>query len=86
MPEISRFFGIVIYMFYDEHAPSHFHAKYAEYETVIDLENLTVLRGHLPPRVMGLVMEWTLLHQEELRANWQRALQQQSLQKIAPLV
>lgn len=86
MPEISRFFGIVIYMFYNEHVPPHFHAKYAEHEAIIGIETLSVLSGSLPPRALGLVMEWASIHQVELRADWDKAIKQQPLQKITPLV
>ena len=85
MPEISRFFGIVIKMFFDDHNPPHFHAEYSGYFALIDIRNLSVFSGHLPPRVMGLVIEWATIHQEELFADWERARAQQELQKIAPL-
>jgi hypothetical protein len=86
MPEISRFYGIVIKMFFGDHPPSHFHAKYAEYEAVISIEEIRVISGSLPPRAFGLVQEWTLLHQDELRTFWNLAGQQQPLGKIEPLV
>ena len=85
MPEISRFFGIVIKMFFEDHHPPHFHAQYGESETLIDIHNLSVFAGRLPPRAVGLVIEWATLHQQELLANWQRAQAQQALQKIDPL-
>lgn len=58
MPEICRFYGIVITMYFADHSPPHFHAEYAEYEARIAIENLTVVSGTLPPRAMGLVAEW----------------------------
>jgi len=58
MPEISRFFGIVIKMFVDDHNPPHFHAFYGEYEALTDISSLAIFAGRLPPRVVGLVMEW----------------------------
>jgi Domain of unknown function (DUF4160) len=67
MPEISGFLGIVIAMFYNDHEPPHFHACYGGRRATIEIENLTVLDGSLPPRVLGLVVEWAVLHQEELR-------------------
>jgi hypothetical protein len=85
MPEISRFFGIIIRMFFDDHNPPHFHAEYGGYSALIDIRNLSVFSGRLPPRVMGLVIEWATLHQRELLADWQKARAQQELQKIAPL-
>ena len=85
MPEISRFFGIVIKMFFDDHNPPHFHAEYSGHLALIDICNLSAFSGQLPPRVMGLVIEWATIHQEELFADWERARAQQELQKIAPL-
>lgn len=85
MPEISRFFGIIIAMFYDDHNPAHFHVRYNEHQAEIGIENLALLAGRLPPRVMGLVMEWASLHQDELMADWHLARQQAELKRIAPL-
>ena len=85
MPEISRFFGIVIKMYYREHAPPHFHAEYGEHECQISLLDLSVLVGKLPPRALGLVMEWAALHQTELMNVWEQARNFQSLSKIKPL-
>ncbi len=61
MPEVSRFFGIVIKMFFDDHNPPHFHAEYSGYLALIDIRNLSAFSGHLPPRVMGLVIEWATI-------------------------
>ncbi len=85
MPEISRFFGIVIKMFFDDHNPPHFHAEYGSDLALLDIRNLSVFSGRLPPRVIGLVIEWATLHQQELLANWDRARAQQELHRIAPL-
>jgi hypothetical protein len=85
MPEISRFFGIVIKMFFDDHNPPPFPAEYSGYVALIDIRNLSAFSGRLPPRVMGLVIEWATIHQEELFANWERARAQQEPQKITPL-
>jgi hypothetical protein len=85
VPEICRFFGIVIKMFFDDHNPPHFHAEYSGDIALIDIGNLSVFSGRLPPRVMGLVIEWATIHQQELFADWERARAQQELQKIAPL-
>ena len=86
MPQISFFLGIVIRMFYRDHNPPHFHAVYAEYEGLIDINKLELIGGSLPPRVLGLVIEWTALHQQELLDNWNKARLQEPLQQIAPLV
>lgn len=85
MPEISRFFGIVIYMFYNEHFPPHFHARYGDDEAVIGIDTLSLLKGNLPPRALGLVIEWATLHQSELKQDWEKSLKQQPLVKIEPL-
>ena len=81
MPEISRFFGIIIAMFYDEHNPPHFHARYGEHRVEIAIDTLSVLVGRLPPRVM----EWGALHRAELLADWELARKHAELKKIAPL-
>ena len=85
MPEISRFFGIIIKMHFDEHPPPHFHAEYSEQEALIDINTLAIISGKLSPRALGLVMEWAALHQDELRETWERARNMESLGKIAPL-
>jgi len=85
VPEISRFFGIVVKMFFDDHNPPHFHAEYAGSIALIGIRTLSVFSGRLPPRAMGLVIEWATLHQQELLADWERAQAQQELRPIAPL-
>lgn len=85
MPTISRFFGIVITMNYREHPPPHFHVRYGEYRAIIGIEDLQVLGGELPPRVLGLVVEWASRHVPELRRNWELARERQPLEGIAPL-
>lgn len=85
MPEISRFFGIVISMFYNDHEPPHFHARYGGRTALIAIDTLVVLRGELPPRVLGMVTEWAAAHRSELRADWNRARSNQPLEPISPL-
>lgn len=85
MPEISRFYGIVIKMFFDDHNPPHFHALYGEYEVLIDINTFALFAGHFPPRALGLVIEWATLHQAELLNDWERAQGQEPLSKIEPL-
>jgi len=85
MPQISNFFGIIIRMFYDEHNPPHFHAQYGEYNCCIDIHTLVVIDGYLPARALGLVVEWAILHKEELVVNWHLMKQKKTLSKIAPL-
>ncbi|WP_013324371.1 DUF4160 domain-containing protein [Gloeothece verrucosa] len=85
MPEISRFLGIIITMYYNDHPPPHFHVRYNQQKALIDLENLSVLEGKLTPRILGLVIEWAALHQTELLENWQLARDNQPLNSIEPL-
>jgi len=85
MPSISQFFGIIIYMYFNDHMPSHFHAEYGEYEAIYDIETLDILRGELPHRANGMVLEWALAHRAELRANWQQTREHAPLKQIAPL-
>ena len=72
-------------MFYGDHNPPHFHAMYGEHEALIDIQHLAVFAGALPPRALGLVIEWATLHQQELLSDWTRASAQQALERIAPL-
>jgi len=85
MPRISQFFGVLIYMYYNDHHPPHFHAEYAEREASFAIETLETLEGDLPRRPHAFVVEWASLHREELRVNWERARQGISLLSIEPL-
>ena len=85
MPEICRFYGIIIAMFYDDHNPPHFHARYGKESVTIEISSLRVLEGHIPPRALGLVMEWASQHQKELLSDWELARENQPPKKIAPL-
>ena len=85
MPRLSEFFGIAIYMYWGDHGPPHFHARYAGHKASIAIEGLSVLAGSLPPRALGLVMEWAALHQGELRVAWDRAAQHEAPGTIPPL-
>ena len=85
MPEISRFFGIIIRMYFNDHVPPHFHADYGEHQIEITIETLEVFKGKLPNRVLGLVLEWASLHRNELRADWERARNGETLEPIQPL-
>ncbi|MEM6430140.1 MAG: DUF4160 domain-containing protein [Deinococcota bacterium] len=85
MPEISRFYGILIKMYCNDHAPSHFHARYGNQEVLTDIKTLDTLTGKLPPRAKGLVIEWAAIHQDELYVAWQRARSKQPLGQIEPL-
>lgn len=85
MPEISRFYGIIIQIYYRDHPPPHFHVLYSGYAAKVDIENLTIIEGSLPGRAFGLVVEWGKLHRDELRAAFQKAAALQKPAKIAPL-
>jgi hypothetical protein len=84
MPEISRFLGIVIGIFYSEHGVAHFHAVYGEHEISVEMGSGTI-HGEFPARALRLVLEWANLHKQELIENWQLARQGQPLKRIAPL-
>ena len=86
MPEISRFLGIVIAMYFKEHTPPHFHAKYGGDRAAFSIQDLRLIEGKLPPRIVSLVLEWAFLQREELLDNWGRAERREELRKIEPLV
>ena len=85
MPEISRFFGIIIKMNYDDHNPPHFHIEYGEWKAIIRITDNALLKGNLPPRALGLVAEWASLHRDELMADWNLSSEMKPLLKIQPL-
>jgi len=85
MPEISRFFGIIIRMYFGEHMPPHFHAEYGEHKASIDIQALAVIGGQLPPRALGMVIEWGSQYRRELFELWERAANQQPLHRLSPL-
>lgn len=84
MPEISSFYGIVIYMYYSEHNPPHFHVKYGEYAASVTIDD-GIVTGTLPRRALSLVYEWLDLHKDELLSNWKRGEKAESLVSIEPL-
>jgi hypothetical protein len=85
MPELSRFLGMIISIYFDDHNPPHFHVAYNEDEALIAINDLSVLKGNLPPRVMGLAMEWARLHQAELLENWNMVQVDGKYFKVEPL-
>ena len=85
MPEVSRFFGIIIRMFFNDHQPPHFHAVYAEHEALVEIETLALYRGELPRRALALVLEWAALHRDELRRDWELASSGRNPESIVPL-
>jgi Domain of unknown function (DUF4160) len=84
IPEISRFLGIVIYIYYREHSPPHFHAIYGEYEITVEIET-GIVNGRFPRRAMNAVLEWTAINEKALMENWDLAQTKQGLKKIKPL-
>lgn len=84
MPEIARFYGIIIYIFYDEHNPPHFHAEYAGNRTLITLKD-GIVTGQMPKRALKLIFEWMEIHAEELMEDWELSLKGEPLKKIKPL-
>ena len=85
MPEISRFLGIIIAMYYQEHNPPHFHVRYNDYRALISIRDLVLLQGKLPPRVFGIVIEWASQYQKELMEDWELAKKLKTLKPIDPL-
>jgi hypothetical protein len=86
MPEISRFFGMIIAMYYNDHAPPHFHVRYGEQKAIVAIDPVEVLHGLLSPKARALILEWAELHKNELMADWELARQQAPLNMIDPLV
>ncbi len=85
MPTISRFYGIIIRMFFEEHAPPHFHAQYGEFKASINIQTFEILDGKLPRRALNLVLEWAELNQEQLLSNWEKCRAHHEPNKINPL-
>lgn len=84
MPEISRFYGIIIFMFFNEHNPPHFHVKYQEFEAIVEI-NDGIVHGSLPRRALTLIFDWLDLHREELLENWNLMAERKPLKSIEPL-
>lgn len=85
MPVISSFYGILIYMYWNDHAPPHFHAKYGEFQALINIKDFSLMEGKLPPKALALVVEWASIHQEELLRNWELGVEGKTFNKIEPL-
>ncbi len=85
MPEISRFYGIVITMYYKDHPPPHFHARYGGQRAKFSISDLRLTEGRLERRAISLVLEWAFQHRDELMENWELARQNKPLKRIAPL-
>ncbi len=85
MPTISAFYGILIRMFFNDHTPPHFHARYGEFEATIEIGSLQILQGKLPSRALMLVQEWAMIHREELQRDWELCRENTQPAKIDPL-
>lgn len=85
MPTISMFYGIVIRMYYDDHNPAHFHAFYSEYKAIFNLEG-ELIKGSMPNMQSKLITAWTVIHKDELKANWELAKNGEILYNINPLI
>jgi len=85
MPEVSRFFGISIRMYFDDHNPPHFHAILGDSEAEVGLDPVALLRGRFPRRALGMVVEWAAVHQQELLDNWELLRSDQAPRRIVPL-
>jgi hypothetical protein len=85
MPEISRFFGIVVTMHYNDHPPPHFHVRYGGQKAIMEIGTLDLRDGSVSRRVLALVKEWAALHQAELMDDWELARQEEPLNRIQPL-
>ena len=81
MPEVSRFYGIAIKIFFGDHPPPHFHAVYGEYNALVSIETLAIIEGDLPKRAEKLVLEWAGIYQNELMEMWNS----QDFRKLPPL-
>jgi hypothetical protein len=85
MPTISQFYGILIRMYFADHAPPHFHAIYGEAEALLDIRTLAVIEGHLPRRALAFVLEWASQHRTELQEDWELCAARKSPHPIPPL-
>lgn len=85
MPTISEFYGIKIYMYWDEHNPPHFHAEYAEFKAIISINESVATQGFLPGKQLKLVLAWSEIHRPELLRNWELAQDRSSMMRIEPL-
>ncbi|MCK4543821.1 MAG: DUF4160 domain-containing protein [Spirochaetales bacterium] len=85
MPLISQFFGIKIFMYWDEHSPPHFHAEYANMKALISIKEAVVIKGQLPARQLKLALAWCEIHEDELMENWKIAQKHGEIHRIEPL-
>ena len=84
MPQLSTFYGIIIFMNFQDHAPAHFHAWYGDYKIIVSIKD-GVVKGEMPGRALRMILEWLDLHRDELMDNWDRAQKGIMVERIAPL-
>lgn len=84
MPEISRFYGLIIYMNFMDHAPAHFHVWYGDFKAIVSIED-GIVKGEMPQRALKLIFEWLELYKNELLNDWELAQLGKPLVKIEPL-
>ena len=85
MPRICEFYGVVVYMYYNDHEPPHFHVRYGGYHAKVGIDQVHVIDGQLPPRTSRMVLEWAAEHQPELRENWRLARAKRALSLVNPV-
>ncbi len=85
MPEVARFYGIIIQFFYNDHAPPHFHAVYGEFDAQVNIDDFSIIKGKLPKRAHELVILWASQHKDDLLREWELSRNEQPLFKIDPL-
>lgn len=86
MPVISSFYGIIIYLYFEDHNPPHFHVKYNEFKAIFSIETLGITKGKLPAKAHALVVEWASLHNDELKRSWELAKANKEFNNIEPLM
>jgi len=85
MPELARFYGIIIRMYFKDHSPPHFHAEYQGQKAEFDIRTLEIMAGTIPKRARALVLEWATEHREELLSDWNLAVKKETPIPIEPL-
>lgn len=85
MPEISRFYGIIIRMYFSDHNPPHFHAEYQGKQAEYNIKTLEIIAGKISKRANALILEWASLHRNELLENWEKSQIPAKMKTIKPL-
>jgi hypothetical protein len=86
MPQLSAFYGIIVYLYYFDHNPPHLHAEYGEFEVILHIDDFSVLEGYFPPKALSLLLEWATIHKNELQDAWKLASTGEKPEKIQPLL